>query len=62
MLGRIMGYWQNSISTYEYAFHIKHLDMPFYQHIYQHNRGQITTYDKEAWLRMMNEVKKTGEM
>lgn len=56
-IGRLTGYWQTSISTNEYIFHVRHLSLP----IYQHSRGQITSYDKKAWLRMMNEVKKAGK-
>lgn len=54
MLGRATGYWQNSISDYEYAFHVKHLDMP----LYQHSRGQLPVYNKEAWLRMLDELRR----
>jgi hypothetical protein len=50
--GRIAGYWQTSISNNEYLFHVRNLDMPFYQH----NRGEVTPYDKEAWLRMMKKI------
>jgi polyferredoxin len=54
--GRITGKWQNSISNSEYLFHVKHLGMP----IYQHNRGQVPDYDKEAWLRMMKAIREAG--
>jgi hypothetical protein len=53
MLGRTTGHWQTDISTNEYLFHIRHLNLPFYQH----SRGQIPDYDKEAWLRMMKKIK-----
>lgn len=55
MLGRITGYWQTGISTSEYLFHIRHLSLP----LYQHSRGQIPAYNKEAWLRMMEEIRGT---
>jgi polyferredoxin len=51
--GRMTGYWQTGISTNEYLFHVRHLDMPFYQH----NRGQVPDYNKEAWLRMMKKIR-----
>ncbi len=57
LTARLTGYWQTSISTYEYLFHMKNLDMPFYQH----SRGEVPAYNKEAWLRMMNEIRKAGE-
>jgi polyferredoxin len=53
MLGRTTGHWQTDISTNEYLFHIRHLDLPFYQH----SRGQIPDYNKEAWLRMMKKIR-----
>ena len=56
VIGRVTGNWQTSISNYEYAFHVTHLDTPFYQH----NRGQVPVYNKEAWMRMMEELKRTG--
>jgi NapH/MauN family ferredoxin-type protein len=55
MAGRVTGYWQNSISNSEYLFHVRHLGLP----IYQHNRGQVPDYNKEAWLRMMKKIKET---
>ncbi|NNL75226.1 MAG: 4Fe-4S binding protein [Desulfobacterales bacterium] len=55
--GRITGYWQTGISINEYRFHIKHLEMPFYQH----NRGQVPDYNKEAWLRMMKKIRETQD-
>jgi len=52
-VGRITGHWQTSISNYEYSFHIAHLDTPFYQH----NRGQVPVYNKQAWMMMMEKIK-----
>ena len=54
--GRITGRWQNSISGSEYLFHVRHLELP----IYQHNRGQVPDYNKEAWLRMMKSIRESG--
>jgi hypothetical protein len=31
--------------------------MPFYQH----NRGEVPAYNKEAWLRMMQKIREAGE-
>jgi polyferredoxin len=53
VVGRLWGRWQTSISNYEYAFHIAHLDTPFYQH----NRGQVPVYNKQAWMMMMEKIK-----
>jgi polyferredoxin len=55
IIGRLTGHWQTSISNYEYSFHVAHLDTPFYQH----NRGQVPVYNKDAWMMMMNRIKKT---
>ena len=55
LAGRITGYWQTGISNNEYLFHVRNLDMPFYQH----NRGQVSAYNKEAWLRMMEKLRET---
>ena len=49
------GYWQTGISNNEYLFHVRNLDMPFYQH----NRGEVPAYNKEAWLRMMKKIRET---
>ena len=57
LAGRITGYWQTDISNPEYLFHVRNLEMPFYQH----NRGQVPAYDKEAWLRMMKQIRQAGE-
>lgn len=54
---RLTGHWRTSISNSEYAFHITHLNSP----LYQHNRGQVPAYDKNAWLRMMKQIRK-GDM
>ena len=47
----------SGISNNEYLFHVRNLDMPFYQH----NRGEVPAYDKEAWLRMMKQIRQAGE-
>ena len=57
VIGRLTGHWQTSISNYEYSFHMSHLDTPFYQH----NRGQVPVYNKQAWMRMMEEIKRSGQ-
>ena len=57
MISRLTGNWQTAISNHEYLFHVKNLNMPFYQH----NRGQTPAYNKEAWLRMMNKIRETGD-
>ena len=54
IIGRLTGHWQTSISNYEYSFHVAHLDTPFYQH----NRGQVPIYNKDAWMMMMERIKK----
>jgi len=55
LAGRIIGYWQSAISNNEYLFHVRNLDMPFYQH----NRGEVPAYNKEAWLRMMKKIRES---
>ncbi len=55
IIGRLTGHWQTSISNYEYSFHAAHLQTPFYRH----NRGQVPVYNKDAWMRMMAEIKKS---
>jgi polyferredoxin len=55
IIGRLTGHWQTEISNYEYSFHAAHLQTPFYQH----NRGQVPVYNKDAWMRMMQEIKKS---
>ena len=57
LIGRLTGNWQTAISNHEYLFHVKNLDMPFYQH----NRGQTPAYNKDAWLRMMNKIREAGD-
>ena len=57
LIGRLTGYWQTGISNHEYLFHVKNLDMPFYQH----NRGQVPNYNKEAWLRMMKKIRESSD-
>jgi len=47
--------WQTRISTHEYLFHVRNLSMPFYNH----NRGEVPAYNKEAWLRMMKKIRET---
>jgi hypothetical protein len=41
LIGRTTGYWQTAISSNEYLFHARNLDMPFYQH----NRGEVPDYN-----------------
>ena len=53
LAARITGHWQTGISNAEYLFHIRHLGLP----IYQHNRGEVPDYNKEAWLRMMQQIR-----
>ena len=53
LAGRITGYWQTGISNNEYLFHVQNLDMPFYNH----NRGEVPAYNKDAWLKMMKKIK-----
>ena len=57
LVGRLTGYWQTSISNHEYLFHVKNLDTPFYQH----NRGEVPSYNKDAWLRMMKKIRESGD-
>jgi polyferredoxin len=56
LIGRLTGNWQTGISNREYLFHVKNMDMPFYQH----DRGQVPNYNKEAWLRMMEKIRASG--
>jgi polyferredoxin len=56
LIGRLTGNWQTGITNHEYLFHVKNLDMPFYQH----NRGQTPVYNKETWLRMMQKIRESG--
>jgi len=44
-LAEITGYWQNSISSKEYLFHMKRLNDPEYQH----NQGEVPEYDASQW-------------
>jgi ferredoxin len=53
-IGRLTGHWQTSISNAEYSFHVAQLDTPFYQH----NRGRVPVYNKQAWMIMMERIKK----
>jgi hypothetical protein len=57
LLARGTGHWQAAISNQEYLFHVRHLDLT----VYQHSRGQIPAHNKEAWLRMMTEIRKMGQ-
>ena len=52
LLAGATGYWQTGISNNEYLFHVRNLHLPFYQH-----RGQVPAYNKDAWLRMMAEIR-----
>ncbi len=54
LLARATGYWYTGISNNEYLFHVQNLHLPFYQHT-----GQMPGYNKDAWLRMMAEIKKS---
>ncbi len=53
LLARATGHWQTAISNNEYLFHVQNLHLPFYQHT-----GQMPGYNKDAWLKMMAEIKK----
>ena len=55
LAGRLTGYWQTAISDNEYLFHVQNLDMP----LYRHDRGEVPTYNREAWLRMMKKIRET---
>lgn len=52
LLAGATGYWQTGISNNEYLFHVRNLHLPFYQH-----RGQVPAYNKDAWLKMMAEIR-----
>jgi len=54
LLAGATGYWQTGISNNEYLFHVQNLHLPFYQH-----NGEIPAYNKDAWLRMMAEIRKS---
>jgi hypothetical protein len=54
----VAGYWQTGISNNEFLFHVRNLNMPFYQH----NRGQVPNYNKDAWLQMMNRIRETPRL
>ena len=58
LAGRLTGYWQTAVSDNEYLFHAQNLAMPFYQH----NRGEVPAYNKEAWLRMMQKIREARAM
>ncbi len=53
LTGRVTGYWQTAISGNEYLFHVQNLGLP----LYQHNRGEVPDYDKDAWLRMLKKIR-----
>jgi polyferredoxin len=55
LAGRLSGYWQTAISSNEYLFHVRNLAMP----LYQHNRGEVPAYNKDAWLRMMEKIRES---
>lgn len=57
LAARVTDSWQTRISNNEYLFHVQNLDKPFYQH----NRGEVPSYNKEAWLRMMKKVRGTQD-
>ena len=52
LLAGATGYWQTGISNNEYLFHVQNRHLLFYQH-----SGQIPAYNKDAWLRMMAEIR-----
>ncbi len=52
---RLTGNWQTRISNNEYLFHVQNLAMP----IYNHNRGEVPAYDKEAWLGMLKKIRES---
>jgi len=52
LLAGAAGCWQTGISNNEYLFHVQNLHLPFYPH-----SGEIPTYNKDAWLRMMAEIR-----
>ncbi|MBW1864521.1 MAG: 4Fe-4S binding protein [Deltaproteobacteria bacterium] len=52
LLAGATGYWQTGISNNEYLFHVRNLHLPLYQH-----RGQVPAYNKDAWLKMMAEIR-----
>lgn len=45
-LARVLGFWQNAISTDEYRYHIHHL----HTREYHHSRGSVAPYDQERWI------------
>ena len=55
LAARVTDSWQTRISNNEYLFHVRHLDMPFYHH----NRGEVPSYNKAAWLMMMKKIRET---
>ena len=57
LAGRMTGYWQNSISYNEYLFHVRHLELP----IYQHNRGRVPDYNRALWLRTMQKLREDNQ-
>lgn len=57
LAARVTDSWQTRISNNEYLFHVQNLDKPFYQH----NRGEVPSYNKEAWLRMMKKIRETQD-
>lgn len=52
LLAGATGYRQTEISNNEYLFHVRNLHLPLYQH-----RGQVPAYNKDAWLKMMAEIR-----
>ena len=58
LLAGTTGHWQTAISNREYLFHVRHLDLP----VYQHTRGRIPAYNKDAWLRMMAQIRNSESL
>jgi polyferredoxin len=45
LIARLFGVWDNTISNQEYRHHIENIDQPQYEH----NRGEVSDYDKRKW-------------
>jgi len=56
-LARIFGVWDTNISNTEYKYHIENIDGPEYNH----NRGEVSEYDKEKWQPATSDVKSPAE-
>ena len=51
VFARLGGVWQNRISPEEYLFHIRHLQLP----LYQHQRGRVPAYQDSAIQRRIEQ-------